>query len=127
MEKCSLYSFHSIQWISSGWCLATFFPIYLDELLSKLESTAGVGCIWNSHYAGALAYADDIALLAPSASALRTLLATCESHGSCLGLRFNPLMTHFINLRLGVSDFDNNFLFCDSSLQYFLILFCTCL
>ena len=40
------------------------FSIYLDELLLKLEST-GVGCFWNSHYAGALAYADDIVLLAP--------------------------------------------------------------
>ena len=96
------------------------FSIYLDELLLKLEST-GVGCFWNSHYAGALAYADDIVLLAPSASALRTLLATCESHGSCLGLHFNPLKTQLINFRLGVSDFDNinsNFLFCDSPLQF---------
>ena len=76
------------------------FSIYLDELLLKLEST-GVGCFWNSHYAGALAYADDIVLLAPSASALRTLLATCESYGTCLGLHFNPLKTQLINFRLG--------------------------
>ena len=34
----------------------------------KLESL-GVGCFWNNHFAGALAYADDIVLLAPSASA----------------------------------------------------------
>ena len=34
---------------------------------------------WNNHLLSALAYADDIVLLAPSASALRILLASCES------------------------------------------------
>ena len=96
------------------------FSIYLDELLLKLESI-GVGCFWKSHHAGALAYADDIVLLAPSASALRILLATCESHGTCLGLHFNPLKTQLINFRLGTSDFQSsnpNFFFCGSSLQF---------
>ena len=78
------------------------FSIYLDELLMKLESL-DVGCFWNNHFAGALAYADDIVLLAPSASALRILLASCELHGSRLGLQFNPLKTQLINFRLGVS------------------------
>ena len=35
--------------------------LYLDELLLKLEYT-GIGCFWNSHYAGALANADDTVL-----------------------------------------------------------------
>ena len=40
------------------------FTIYLDDLLAELEKS-GVGCYWRHHFAGALCYADDIALLAP--------------------------------------------------------------
>ena len=93
------------------------FSIYLDELLMKLESL-DVGCFWNNHFAGALAYADDIVLLAPSASALRILLASCELHGSRLGLQFNPLKTQLINFRLGVSGSNSIFSFCGSTLQF---------
>jgi len=41
-------------------------------------------------FAGAIAYADDITLLAPTPSALRKLLAVCETSGSSLKLKFNP-------------------------------------
>ena len=46
------------------------FTIYIDDLLDDL-STLGVGCYWNSLFAGAMCYADD---LAPSPSALRLIL-----------------------------------------------------
>ena len=42
----------------------------MDYLLDQL-SQLGVGCFWESHYAGALCYADDLVLLAPSPLALR--------------------------------------------------------
>ena len=35
-----------------------------------------------SKFVGALAYADDIVLLAPSASALRKILAICDSYAN---------------------------------------------
>ena len=48
-----------------------FLPIcLLDGLLEEL-SNSGVGYYWSSSFVGALAYADDIVLLAPCASALR--------------------------------------------------------
>ena len=46
------------------------FCIYLDGLLEALGDT-NVGCHWGGYFAGAVCYADDIVLLAPSASALR--------------------------------------------------------
>ena len=46
------------------------FTVYMDDLLLELER-AGVGCFWRHHYVGAVCYADDLALLAPSLSALR--------------------------------------------------------
>ena len=48
------------------------FTVYIDDLLSELENE-GVGCFWNHHFAGAVCYVDDIALIAP-ASALRLML-----------------------------------------------------
>ena len=53
------------------------FTVYIDDLLADLQKN-GVGCFWNNHFAGAVCYADDIGLLAPSSSALRHLLSTCS-------------------------------------------------
>jgi arginine exporter protein ArgO len=44
------------------------FCIYIDGLLVAL-SWAGMGCFVGSNFVGALVYADDIVLLAPSATA----------------------------------------------------------
>ncbi len=46
------------------------FTIYIDDLLGSL----GVGCYWDSLFAGAMCYADDLVLLAPSPSAVRLML-----------------------------------------------------
>ena len=48
------------------------FALYLDGLLEELPNS-GVGCYWGSSFVGALAYADDIVLSAPCASALRCM------------------------------------------------------
>ena len=53
------------------------FAIYTDGLLKRLEET-GVGCHISSRFTGALAYADDITLLAPCKSALSILVSVCE-------------------------------------------------
>ena len=49
------------------------FTVYIDDLLLELERQ-GIGCYWNKHFVGAVCYADDITLLAPSPSALRIML-----------------------------------------------------
>ena len=50
-----------------------FFSIYIDGSLVTL-SQANVGCYVGEFFVGVLAYADDIVLLAPTASAMRQLL-----------------------------------------------------
>jgi len=57
------------------------FCIYIDVFLLSLHDS-GVGCFIGEYFVGALAYADDIVLLAPSAHAMRRLLAICEEYGS---------------------------------------------
>ena len=59
------------------------FTLYLDDLLIELART-NVGCYWDGMFVGTLAYVDDITLLAPTPSALRKLLAVCESIGANL-------------------------------------------
>ena len=45
------------------------FSVNIDSLLDSLEESS-VGCYWGHHFAGALCYASDLVLLAPTASAL---------------------------------------------------------
>ena len=59
----------------------------------KSTSQLGVGCFWKHCLVGAVCYADDIALLAPSPSALRLMLKTCTLSHSLL---FNAKKTQLI-------------------------------
>jgi len=64
--------------------------VYVDDLL-LIISKAGVGCFIGLHFLGALAYADDLVLLAPTASAMRKLLAVCEDYAGEYSISFNAL------------------------------------
>lgn len=64
------------------------FCVYIDGLLVAL-SKAGVGCFLGSNFVGALAYADDIVILAPTASALRIMLAICDNYAKDYSISFN--------------------------------------
>ena len=46
-----------------------------------------------------ICYADDIALLAPCPSAMRTMLSFCEEYAVTHGLKFNPDKTQLIRFR----------------------------
>ena len=70
------------------------FAVYLDGLLED-----GVGCYWGSSFVGALAYADNVVLLAPCASALRCMLSICSTFASHHGLVFNAKKTQLICFR----------------------------
>ena len=50
------------------------FSVYIDELLTRIKHS-GYGCMVGHVYCGAFAYADDIALVAPTTHALK---ATCD-------------------------------------------------
>ena len=78
------------------------FTIYLDDLLTDL-SNLGVGCFWGSMFAGALRYADDLVLLAPSPSALKIMLQCCESFALEHGFCFNASKTQLIRFSFSPS------------------------
>jgi hypothetical protein len=52
------------------------FTIYADRLLSTIAESRQ-GCHLGNVYAGAVGYADDIALLAPTRSSMSTMLKHC--------------------------------------------------
>ena len=79
------------------------FTVYIDELLLELEK-AGVGCYWRHHFVGAVCYADDVALLAPSHSALRLILDSCRRIANSLSLFFNAAKTQQIFFSSCASD-----------------------
>ena len=71
------------------------FSVYLYSLLDRLADSS-VGCYWGHQFAGALCYADDLVLLAPTASALRQMLSICDSYATSHGLVFNAKKTQLI-------------------------------
>ena len=64
------------------------FCLYIDILLSRLHK-AGVGCYIGTEFVGSLAYADDVTLLAPTPSAIRTLLRICDEFAKEYSVIFN--------------------------------------
>ena len=64
------------------------FCVYIDELLLKLRGS-GVGCFVGDWFVGAVAYADDIVLLAPTATAMRRMLSICDSFANEFSVLFN--------------------------------------
>ena len=57
-------------------------------LLTELKR-AGFGCFIGNWFAAALAYADDLILLAPSARAMRRMLSICDSFAAEYCVTFN--------------------------------------
>ena len=64
----------------------------LDDLLLAL-SNAAVGCFIGGTFVGALAYADDIVLTAPTATAMRKLLLLCDKYAREYCMSFNANKT----------------------------------
>ena len=74
---------------------ALFTAGLLDDLLIKLESS-GIGCKIGFKYYGAIAYADDITLMASSLNGLNSLLKISESWGNENNIEFNPTKSQVI-------------------------------
>jgi hypothetical protein len=71
------------------------FSVYYDDVLCRLQR-AGVGCYIGQMFTVALAYADDLVLLAPTASAMRRMLAICEDYAAEFQVSFNADKTKWM-------------------------------
>jgi hypothetical protein len=63
------------------------FRVYTDDLLVNL-SNCDVRCFIESDFVGALAYADDTALLAPTPSVVRKVLTAFASENNIVFYEF---------------------------------------
>ena len=72
------------------------FGIYLDELLLKLKKS-GIRCHIGNIFTGALAYADDVVLLAPTKHAMSLMLKICSEFSKTFDLIFNADKSKFIH------------------------------
>ena len=72
------------------------FGVYIDELIKKLEAS-GFGCYIGTNFIGAAAYADDIALLAPTAASMSKPLNVCSLFSNEYNVLFNPSKSVLIN------------------------------
>ena len=98
--------------VSWSGCLSGYFPIlngvrqggvlspllycvYIDQLLVRL-SQSGSGCFIGRNFVGALAYADDIVLVCPTASAMRKLLSICDAFAGEYDMKFNALKSKLL-------------------------------
>ena len=82
-------SFTVMNGVKQGSVLSpVLFAVYTDGLLLKLQESR-IGCHMGGHYAGALAYADDITLISPSMTGLRKMSGICEQYASEYDILFN--------------------------------------
>ena len=70
----------------------TYFNLYVDPIFKKLQDS-NMGCWIGDIYFGALGYADDMALLAPSRGTLQKMVGMCESFFNQVGIKVstNPV------------------------------------
>lgn len=71
------------------------FCIYMDTLLARLENS-GYGCYIGHTFSGAVSYADDIALIAPTHRSTQELLDICETFAEEYSVLFNSTKSNLI-------------------------------
>ena len=89
------------------------FTIYSDVMLTSLQQS-DIGCSLGHVYAGALAYADDVILLAPSKNALVRMLEIARDCATHLDLKFNGAKSQYLRINHdGSHSADDSVRFCD--------------
>ena len=71
------------------------FCIYMDHLLVRLAKS-GVGCYVGHIFSGAISYADDLTLLAPSHIATQSLLNICSNFAAEFDVTFNSSKSNIV-------------------------------
>ena len=84
-------------------CQDYFFSIYINSLIDKIADS-NIGCKLGIVNANIIVYADDIVLLAPSKSALQSLVDICLEKSKELELSFNCRKTKTMVFRRKTSD-----------------------
>ena len=110
----SLLVMVSVRVVSSAQsCLLSMLTVFCVPCMNQ----SGRGCYGHSIFAGALCYADDLTILAPSADGLRKMLEVCKEFARSHHVRFNPAKTQLIRFGSTVNfPCSASFIFCGQRL-----------
>ena len=105
-DHCHSETFNITNGVKQGGVFSPIlFGIYLDELLLKLKKS-GIGCHIENIFTSALAYADDVVLLAPTKHAMSLMLKICSEFSTTFDLIFNADKTKFIHFPCSSSKYE---------------------
>ncbi|XP_063891874.1 uncharacterized protein LOC135117211 [Helicoverpa armigera] len=82
----------------------TLFNLYVNELIEELSS-ANVGCSVDGVFINNISYADDMVLLGPSVSSVRSLLTICERYALAHGLKYNVQKSELLVFKAGAKTY----------------------
>ena len=89
MEYTLERSFKTCNGVQQGGIISpVLFKIYYDELI-KMLARIPHGCRVSNIYVGVLSYADDLTLIAPTRTALQTMVNECERFSNEFDIQFN--------------------------------------
>ena len=71
------------------------FSLYIDELFDRLVNSQW-GCHVGNYFMGCVAYADDIAIMAPSLHGLKAMIEICEEYAVEYNIKFNGQKSQFM-------------------------------
>ena len=94
-DEVTHYHWHSVAKMGSGKadsCHHCCIMYITDDLNHHLQAT-GVGCYVGGAWVNSLSYADHMVLLAPTVTALQTLLEVCRSHAGPHHIVYNTTKT----------------------------------
>ena len=104
------------------------FGLFIDSVVDTVRST-GVGCYMSCICMSIFLYADDILLIAPSVTALQTLLSACEEELISLDMQINTkkigmyAFWHTFNVQCENLQADNGSLFWSKTCRYLGVYF----
>ena len=105
--------FHVTNGVRQGGVLSpVLFIVYIDELLQKLRHS-GYGCYVGPHFLGALAYADDIVLISPTLSGLKSMANICEEFSIEFSILFNGSKSQYCVFHKGSHYGNTTVTFCN--------------
>ena len=85
----------SVQAQGAAIITSIIYIVYIDKLLNRLRQSK-LGCYVGDIIMGAFAYADDVALLAPTIMSLNKLINVCVSFAREYHVLFNPIKSKLI-------------------------------
>ena len=86
-------TFRCANWIRQGRQLSILlYNVYTDDLNHQLHAT-DAGCYIGGAWVNSLSYAGDMVLLAPTVTALQTLLEVCRAYAGPHGIVYNRAKT----------------------------------